>query len=549
MKQKRLFIAFVILTLAFASLACGLFSGGKETSTAEPPAQSKPEDDVTDIQPDAEKPVDQFPADDAENSAPPPSIDLGDEYRSEDGGYAFRQIPEYEVEEIFGLTSMVAPNADPDLGPLMMLIGGTNEEPTTEEEIFNNFMQDVESEDIQVLDQREITVNGHPGILADIGGDVDGHQVVGRIVVVSVSPTQQFTMFASAPEIQWNQVEPFFDAVLASVYFFEPAETDFLEELDELVPEEIPLEEGELIRQWGKWAEASSEYGTDYWSAQQATGEPDTPICGDQVTAWASLSSSGVDWIEITYETPVIPTEINILQTDNPDQVVQVEIIDQNGGYTTIYEAEPVDWASGLCPYILTIPVEDFSEPTASIRIHVDQSEWGLWNEIDAVELVGNTYLGDFSSTPEIEINPAGSDFPSTANELPPGGFAFLIAPPQGLPTFVTEGILQDQSTNAEYVIGLVSEDQKYSLTIFLPLDVATGFYPMTPYDDSSHSQSPGGAIYTDLTLYTNTDGIIMIEEMANNKITGTIVFTAIDQDGNEITVSGFFNQLPIGSE
>jgi hypothetical protein len=411
-------------------------------------------------------------------------------------------------------------------------------------------MQDAESEDIEILDQREITVDGYPGILADIGGNVDGEQVIGRIVVVAVNPTQQFTMFASSPESRWSEVEPLFDAVLASVYFFEPAEVDFLEDLEDEETEEPPVSEGELIRQWGISAEASSQYGVDFWSAQQATGEPDTPICGDEVTAWASLSSSGVDWIEITYETPVIPTEINIYQTDNPDQVVQVEILDQNGGYTTVYQAEPAIWSGDDCPYILTVPVEDFSEPTISVRIHIDQSESGMWNEIDAVELVGNVFAGDFSAAaPPTDTIPPVNDFPSDASDLPPGGFAYFVATADGMPTFITEGTVQDQSTSAEYVIGLISQDEQHTLTMFIPLDVAASLYPMTVYDADSPTKAPGAAVYAGLTLYTNTDGIIMVDEMVDNKITGTVVFTAVDQDGNEITVSGFFNQLPLGSE
>jgi hypothetical protein len=172
-----------------------------------------------------------------------------------------------------------------------------------------------------------------------------------------------------------------------------------------------------------------------------------------------------------------------------------------------------------------------------------------MWNEIDAVELVGNAYTGDFSAAPPTESDFPVSDFPTAAGDLPPGSFAYFVAPAQGMPAFITEGTLQNQSNRDEYVIDLVSMDQQHTLTMFIPPDFTANFYQMKPYDEGSITKSPGGAVYVGLTLYTNTDGIIMIDEVVGNKITGTIFFTAVDQDGNEISVSGFFNQLPLGSE
>ncbi len=139
--------------------------------------------------------------------------------------------------------------------------------------------------------------------------------------------------------------------------------------------------------QWAISAAASSEYGDPNWSAMQATGKPDTAACGDFASAWASAEASGVDWIEVSYDTPVLPTRINIVQTFNPSQIVKVELIDTVAGYHEVYVAEPQ--ALGECPYTLSIPV-DVDYQVAGLRITVDQSVLGLgWNEIDAVELIG----------------------------------------------------------------------------------------------------------------------------------------------------------------
>lgn len=396
MKTNRIFIFAIILVLMSATLACGLFGGGPEPAGEESPAtEDAPLEEAA-----PEEPAEAQPAGEAPAAQPPGNILLGEEYRSEEGGYAFHPIPEYELEEFFGLATMVAPDGDPDLGPMVLLIGSTSEETVTTDALFDEFMLDTEDEGVEILDRREISVDGRDGVLAEISGDVDGQQVVGRIVVVAVSPTQEFSLFASAPKDRWNEVAPIFDAVLASIYFFEPQEIDLSESIEELEELEEPAEE-------------------------------EAPEGGE-------------------------------------------------------------------------VEIPNFD---------------------------------DFAN------------FPTAYTDLPAGGFVFMLASTTGeLPVIVNEGTIQDQSTSAEYVIGLVSDDQQNTITLFIPLDVNPGVLIMTPYDSSSSTKGPGAAIYKGLTLFTNTDGIIMIEAMQDNTISGMFAFTAIDESGNEMAVTGFFNELPLGT-
>jgi hypothetical protein len=147
-----------------------------------------------------------------------------------------------------------------------------------------------------------------------------------------------------------------------------------------------PPQEGN-ISQWAISAAASSEYGSSDYSAMQATGAPDTPVCGDQTTAWASATAGTEEWIELTYATFVHPTQVNVVQSYYPSQVVKVELIDSVSGYHEIYTGSPE--TIDECPYVLSIPVGDVDYVVAGIRITIDQSQLGNWNEIDAVELVG----------------------------------------------------------------------------------------------------------------------------------------------------------------
>lgn len=141
------------------------------------------------------------------------------------------------------------------------------------------------------------------------------------------------------------------------------------------------------LRQWAVGATASSEYGSDDWSARQATGAPNTMECADLQTAWASETSDGVDWLEVSFATAVVPTEINIRETYSPGSIARVEVKDERGLYHTVWEAIPA--LVEQCPRVLSIPVTGVEVRVNAVRINLDQSNEGYWNEIDAVELVG----------------------------------------------------------------------------------------------------------------------------------------------------------------
>jgi len=153
---------------------------------------------------------------------------------------------------------------------------------------------------------------------------------------------------------------------------------------------EVARRSGEFlprINQWAFAATASSERARPDWSAQQATGEPDTPGCGDHPTAWASAAADGVDWLDVRFRWPVIPRRINIHEMHAPGFVVRVEVLDAADQYHTVWEGEPTP--ADACPRLFSFLVTEVDVPVVGVRIHVDQRDGGNWNQIDAVELVG----------------------------------------------------------------------------------------------------------------------------------------------------------------
>ena len=145
-----------------------------------------------------------------------------------------------------------------------------------------------------------------------------------------------------------------------------------------------------VIYQWAISAEASSEFSSPEWSAEQAVGRPDSPGCGDYQFSWASAASDSIDTLIVKFPILVYPLEIIIQESFNSDQVTKVEVQDpERLGYYTVLQKNPTQ-VDRPCPYQLIVPVEGIGFLTNTVRITVDQSQLGLgWNEIDAVQLIG----------------------------------------------------------------------------------------------------------------------------------------------------------------
>ena len=124
-----------------------------------------------------------------------------------------------------------------------------------------------------------------------------------------------------------------------------------------------------------------------YWGAAQLTGAPDVPIAGDHSAAWASLKEDvGEVVLDLDYATAVRVDAVRIHETFNPGAVARVYAKDPAGRYDLLWEGraesrEAIRWFE---------PSVSTSYSTSSIRIVLDTDRVGGWNEIDAVELVGD---------------------------------------------------------------------------------------------------------------------------------------------------------------
>jgi hypothetical protein len=124
------------------------------------------------------------------------------------------------------------------------------------------------------------------------------------------------------------------------------------------------------------------------WSPLQATGEPDTPRAGDLQTAWASKQPEmGLVWLELDFEEAVLPDAVRVHETLGPGTVAQVLAKAPNGTWVTLWEGEAPRAAA---PSWFEPDLGRAHSRTRTIRIVLDTDRVPGWNEIDAVELIGD---------------------------------------------------------------------------------------------------------------------------------------------------------------
>lgn len=544
-RMFRMMASFTLLALM--SFCCSTFSqiGSKITGALgnnNNPAQSEPA------------------ADEPASSQSSTSESSGD-YVFDEGGFQFTPIQGWQVNCSIGIIQMAAPSADTMYGPAFLIMTGDNPDEMTTDEAFDKFKN--ESTAAELGKPKKVKVGGFPALQAEMTSTQGDITVKSLVVTSMLTAKRQFTMMAMAPENRWDEeVEPYFDDVLKSIKFITPVpgagcpgEDPMQSTMDEPAPDQ-PQPADSIIEgpfsQYAVYATASSEYGSDSWSAMQATGAPNVENCEDSVNAWASVGATTKEWIELTYAMPVFPTEINIHMNYNPSQITEIQIIDTDGNAYTVVETYP-EYVE-FCPDVYQISLELTKEIYVDrVKIFLDQSVLGLgWNEIDAVELIGLPQGGAVSATsPGSSPNPpstSASTSPYQTSELDPGAFAYDVS---GYENDVIMGAdVQYQSTDNAYVVGFMSGTQRYIVSLFIPKDdLKIGKVQMIPYDQTKAAKGNTAAIYINAFLYIAESGEYNFEvDPATGTLTGTFSFEARSKDFPDrvVTVAGAVNNVPL---
>jgi len=149
--------------------------------------------------------------------------------------------------------------------------------------------------------------------------------------------------------------------------------------------------------QFATGADASSSYSPDKknkesnWHEFQMTGKPNVEHYADDGRAWTSSEADkGIEWVKLTYDNAVYATEIRIRQNYNPGAIIKIELIDTDGKSHTVwegpdktkYELDKIQW--------LIAKFDRTTYKTSTIKITLACNAVPGWNEIDAVQLIGN---------------------------------------------------------------------------------------------------------------------------------------------------------------
>lgn len=228
---------------------------------------------------------------------------------------------------------------------------------------------------------------------------IDGEQLASDSAA-SLSSREIVGVFAAEPGVyvvevdgSWSEGADF--TILASTgaladVLGEEAAAPSAESATESATESTPVETADgAIEQWAVAAEASSQYTDDSWSAQQATGAPDTPDAGDNATAWAaSAADDQVETLVLVFEQLVNPTAIEIYESFNPGAVAQIEVLDPNTDeWVVVWSGEADTAGEEMALFSPELTPVDFV--TNQVRLTIDEAAVEGWNEIDAVKLIG----------------------------------------------------------------------------------------------------------------------------------------------------------------
>lgn len=163
---------------------------------------------------------------------------------------------------------------------------------------------------------------------------------------------------------------------------------------------EFALKEDEIKNdpkgQWAVNAKASTSYAGNLDNPQasyhpmQATGVPNVDRHADDSSSWATKEAdAGIEWIELDYAKPVNATEIRIRQTFNPGAIIKVELFDESGTAHNVWQGpDMTSYPSNEIAW-LNVAVEKTEYKTQKVKITLATNAVDGWNEIDAVQLIG----------------------------------------------------------------------------------------------------------------------------------------------------------------
>lgn len=159
------------------------------------------------------------------------------------------------------------------------------------------------------------------------------------------------------------------------------------------------LDEEKILKdpngQWAIDGEASSSYNTaagknQSWSPEQMIGEPNVGNYGDDGKGWASKErDKDIEWVKLTFKKAVYASEVRVRQNYNPGAITKIELIDENGKSNVVWSGtDKTKYKTNAIEYF-TAKFDRTEYKTKTVKITLSSNTVKGWNEIDAVQLIG----------------------------------------------------------------------------------------------------------------------------------------------------------------
>lgn len=219
------------------------------------------------------------------------SVDLGETILVPEGGFRFQQIPDYQFSIMGASAVMMAAEADPDLGPIMQLIGGYTKEGTTTQQLYEQLKRETP---LRISPSESIEIAGLEGLSADISGENNGRSMSGRAALLMVDNQQQFVLIMGAPTEVWEDFSPYFEAVIRSLIFSQP-EIPAIQ--SNLSPGSYAFTNANVIRDVAvldQFAYAATLGGMVAWNWEDGTSNKYTPLDGMGHVSATSITACNI---------------------------------------------------------------------------------------------------------------------------------------------------------------------------------------------------------------------------------------------------------------
>ena len=327
----------------------------------------------------------------------------------------------------------------------------------------------------------------------------------------------------------------------------EPTAT-IVPELIEAVPTAVP----DPLRQWATVAD-TGDYFVD---GSLALGPPVKSDCryfpSDSAWIYQGETRDPAAYLQVFYEQPVIPTQVNIHLVYYFSGIVSVSLIDLDGVAHEVYTGQPS--LLDDCPTVLTVEIDEFAQPVYAVRMDVAMEDPDAFEitAIDAVELVGlpvDTTLPTPEPTPDGGVNSLGI----SPADVPAGYVYFTVTDRNS-----NEGVYLSQDSKITWLheeeiwlVRFVGADFQAEVWLYLPGELLEGRSLAMEGFTLPEPRIPSARLWLYDRFIPLMEGSLTLDEVTDETITGMAVFSGIDpvNDGDHYGVVAVFNQVPLFPE